>query len=124
MLYDVMKQSIELAISKNPCSIQIHRKVVAPADGALSKMETTLPAQTVLIYPATRQGRRMADTEGTKEAYPWEGLAKDTADIQSGSDVTDSFTVEGLGTFEVTNVDPVQAEGKTAGYKLQLRKVE
>lgn len=120
------KEAVDFAIRQNPTTVVVTRVEYQEQDGARKKVTTTLRPQTILLYPSSSGRSRKGSGEDASpkaDASKWGALAPSDADVRWGAFVEDSFTVEGLGTFEVESGRPLVIGSDVNGYQLVLKKV-
>jgi hypothetical protein len=120
------RKHIAWNISQNPSSIAIHRKGKRRKGGGYEEYQEDLSSITVRIFIGGNAQSPQVDsgTIGTVQidrAYSL--LADEYADIQAGTEVSDSFGHLG-DTFKVLQVMPHVVNGTVVGYKADLERVK
>lgn len=127
MISELQKASIDLVISLNPTEVTITRTEFVEDNGARKQVVTTIRPQTWLIYPesiTSNGARRMRKDAGVGDEFQWGALAPSTANVKWGANVNDVFTINCLGTFEVTVGREIFIGSDLNGYELVLKQVK
>lgn len=120
MLGEKQKLAIERVIALNPTKVRITRVEYLAENGARRKMSSSRPEQQWLVFPNKQQPQQKSDEAGLEQADSWAALAPSYADVAWGSNVSDTFEVEHVGTLLVTGGEPISIGNVLSGYRLQL----
>ncbi len=127
MIAATQKRVIEMLIDGNPTPITISRTTYVTENGARKAVTSTHGPFDIGIYSnvlRTAPKTIIALTDGVKlEKIEWSALAKADADIQSGSNVVDTFTIEGQGIFKVETAIDIQTMKEVTGKLLLLEMI-
>ncbi|OKP91323.1 hypothetical protein [Paenibacillus sp. P32E] len=123
---ELRRKHIAWNISQNPSSISIHRKGKRRKGGGYEEFQEDLPPVTVRIFVGgNAQSPKMDSgtigTVKTDEAYNL--LADEFANLQAGTEVTDTFIHIG-DTFKILQVMPYVVKGVIVGYRADLERMK
>lgn len=101
---DAMIAATNNLIAENPSEISIHRtEYIEDENGGRKKVEITLPPFSGRLVPSAAKPQMVRDEAGGLVRASWTLIAPSEADIRVGSDVEDTFIVNGQ-TFKVVGV--------------------
>lgn len=101
---NAMRVANQRTIQENPVEISIHRVLFLPdGAGGRQKQEEDLPPFQGRIVPSKQQIKKRQDEAGDLRISAWILIAPWDADIKAGSDVIDTFRVNGQN-FKVVRV--------------------
>ncbi len=119
----MQRKAIHMLIDRNPTTVTIERETYVAEGGARVKQGTTVGPFDIAIYSnviRTAPKTVQAMTDAVKlDKVDWTALAKADADIRSGSNVVDYFTVD-KGNFKVETVVDIETMGEITGKLLLL----
>ena len=123
----MQRKAIHMLIDSNPTSVTIDRESFVSEKGARKKVTSTVGPFDIAIYSnvirtAPVSIQEMVDSVKL-DKIEWTGLAKADADISSGGQVVDTFTVEGKGSFKVKTVVDIETMGIVTGKLLLLEMI-
>jgi hypothetical protein len=109
---ETLRSGTESLIMQNPVSIQVHRvEYVQDENGGRRKIEADMPQFTGRLVPANIMHSVYRNEAGALMIANWLLIALPDADIKAGSDVEDTFTVDGT-KYKITNVKPRAYHGE------------
>ncbi len=122
-----LRRAQQAMIAQNPSTITITRTRLTPQAGGLLPATSTVGPLLVRVY----QGElRAQDVLGTvapagiqQRNTGWGLLAPWDADLAADPDVTDTFSVAGLGQFRIQEVYPQRFAGQAWGLRAALERV-
>lgn len=127
MISEKQKFAIDYVIALNPTTVTLSRVEYTEDEGARKKTETSVKAQTWLVFPKSPNSLNATESRnegGMADVLNWGALAPSTADVKYGAHVTDSFVMENVGTLEVVSGCPIMVGSDVNGYQLELRLVK
>ena len=122
-LVNMRRKHTEWNISQNPSDIVIQRKGQKREAGKIVNVNTVLPFQRMRLYVSGGSENVIVETIGEKQTdryyrllAPWD------ADIQAGTEVKDTFEIDGE-KYEVKAVHPQSTHGQIVGKQCQIERV-
>lgn len=123
-IVELRRKHTKWNIKQNPTTITINRTERMDVEGYFDNVVSTVGPLIVRIF-ATGGGspQTISTLAGQKQVDRYFGLLADhTADIRSGTTVSDEFEVEGM-KFLVKAVYPQRIAGELVGYQCELERV-
>lgn len=122
----IRRQNIAFNISQNPATITIHRTEKVKDGGGFREVATTAGPFIVRIFQKREIIPKVSsETTGTKQTDTTFGLLADyLSDIRAGPNVKDGFSVDGLGSFVVKQVNQQIVQGQVVGFHVDLERVK
>jgi hypothetical protein len=103
---ETLRYGTESLIAQNPTIIQVHRtEYIQDENGGRNKVETDLPSFLGRLVPAGTKPAVYRNEAGALMAADWLLIVLPEADIKAGSDVEDTFAVNGT-KYRIVSVKP------------------
>lgn len=119
------RRKITLAeITRSPVTVVISRKIKTDnGKGGWSTTEQVLPPQACRLHVVATRATDTSTEGGQQERSQWGLLCAWDADIKHGTEVADTFTLPGRGTFKVLRVNPVLYLGQVVSKQVLLEEI-
>ncbi len=118
-----LRAANQRTIQENPVDVTIHRVLFLPdGAGGRQKQEEDIPPFQGRIMPSKQQLKKRQDEAGEMQISAWTLIAPWDADIKAGSNVIDTFQVNGR-SFRVVRVIPRKFIGKAYSIQAVLDEV-
>lgn len=110
-------------IAENPVQVVVHRvEYLDDGAGGRVKLESDLPAFAGRLVPSRSRAFGRQTEAGLAQLAPWVLLAPWDADLQSGSDVEDTFTV-GSRCYRIIRVTRRAWQGEVYALHAELEEI-
>ncbi|SFH21288.1 hypothetical protein SAMN05660649_04268 [Desulfotomaculum arcticum] len=123
-LVTTRRNNIIWSINQNPVTIIINRTEKLETEGHFTDVSSQIGPLNVRIFQVGDSTKTVSHLVGNKDiADGWGLLADWQADLRQGSNITDEFTIIGIGTFNIVSVQPQIVQGQVVGYQAALELV-